>query len=405
MNIYFSGIGGTGIGPLALLASDAGLKVFGSDLARGAVYDDILESGAELEIGPQDGKFLQKVYDRHGINWFVHTSALPSDHPELVLAKKLGIKVTKRDDLINYIINEKNLELIAIAGTHGKTTTTAMMIWACQQLSLPISYAVGTTLPFARSGQLDSNSKYLVYECDEYDRNFLKFRPKLALITTVSYDHTDIYPTKEDYRRAFEQFEARSEQVVHSAKNAAAGLTLPGQHNRANATLVIDGLAKLGIEVDQAKLVGTLNRFPGSNRRFEKLAEGLYTDYAHHPDEIAATIQMARELSDKVAVIYQPHQNTRQHQVKSGYVHAFDQASKVFWLPTYLTREDPSLPVITPAEFIDRLANKQAAQPAELNDELWLEIQKLRSEGFLVLLLAAGPADSWLRQKAQEVIQ
>ncbi|MCL2869477.1 Mur ligase domain-containing protein [Candidatus Saccharibacteria bacterium] len=398
MNIFFSGINGTGIGPLALLANDAGFKVFGSDTTRGAVYDDLTARGIDFDIGAQDGAFLQQVYNEHGVDWFVYTSALTDDHPELVLARKLGIKTSKRDDLINLIIKEKGLKLVAIAGTHGKTTVTAMLIWAFKQLNLPLSYLVGTTLSFAPSGQLDQNGRYFVYECDEYDRNFLKFKPDLALITNVSFDHPNIYPTKADYDEAFDQFMHQSLAVIKSRSSALRGLNLPGKHNRINATLVIDALIKLGIETDQAKLVSILNDFPGASRRFEKLANNLYTDYAHHPEEVANTVAMARELSDKVAIIYQPHQNTRQHQVKDGYSRAFTGASRVFWLPTYLTREDPNLPVLTPQDLIANLADPSIAQPANLDEKLVQDIKQLLKDGYLVVLMSAGSADSWLRQ-------
>jgi UDP-N-acetylmuramate--alanine ligase len=406
MNIYFSGINGTGIGPLALLAADAGFKVFGSDLNRGAIYDDIAASGAEFEIGAQDGQFLQKVHNQRGIDWFVCTSALPADHPELVLAHKLGIRATKRDDLINYIIKEKGLELVAVAGTHGKTTTTAMLVWAFEQLGLPLSYVVGTTLPFAKSGHFDENAKYIAYECDEYDRNFLKFYPELSLITTVGYDHIDVYPTEASYRQAFEQFEAQSKQVIRSAElTVDPEFKLPGKHNRENANLILAALQQLGVLQGSTLQKGleALNTFPGRNRRCEKLIDGLYTDYAHHPDEVAATVQMARELNDKVAVIYQPHQNTRQHQVKSGYQDAFNGATRLFWLPTYLAREDPSLPVITPAEFVTGLTNKSVAEPAEVGDRLLATIKNLLNNGYLVLLMTAGPADTWLRDNLHKL--
>ncbi|MDR0398100.1 MAG: Mur ligase domain-containing protein [Candidatus Nomurabacteria bacterium] len=400
MNIYFSGINGTGIGPLALLAADAGFKVFGSDLNRGAIYDDIVASGAEFRIGKQDEQFLQHVHNTHGVDWLVYTSALPDSHPELTLAEKLGIKTTKRDDLMNYIIEEKGLKLIAVAGTHGKTTTTAMLVWVFKQLGLPLSYVVGTTLPFASSGHFNQGAKYIAYECDEYDRNFLKFNPELALITTVSYDHIDIYPTEANYKQAFKQFEAQSSKVIQSAKlSMNSSLNLPGSHNRENANLVLAALKQLNVlQVPYLqKAVDILNKFPGSNRRFERLMDGLYTDYAHHPDEVAATVQMALEVSDKVAVIYQPHQNTRQHQVREGYKNAFNGVNKLFWLPTYLAREDPSLPVISPAEFIAELSNKSIARPADINDELLANIKQLINNGYLVLLMAAGPADNWLR--------
>ena len=127
MRIYISGITGTGMGPLALMAKQAGMEVCGTDLARGAIYDEIKAAGIDFEIGKQDGKFLaQKLAE--GIDWFVHTSALPDDHAELVMAKKAGIKCTKRDDLTAYLVDELGLKMVAVAGTHGKTTTTSM-IW------------------------------------------------------------------------------------------------------------------------------------------------------------------------------------------------------------------------------------------------------------------------------------
>ena len=398
MNIYFSGISGTGIGPLALMTHDAGFKVFGSDAAKSAVCDELSASGIEFHIGPQDGAFMQKIYDRKGIDWFVYTSALPADHPELTLAKKLGIKITKRDGLINMLIQKKNLKMIAVAGTHGKTTVTSMLIWTFKQLGLPLNYLVGTTLTFAKSGQFDPSSRYFVYECDEYDRNFLKFHPDLALITNVTHDHINIFPTPADYRQAFGQFESQSKVVIHSCHDTAEGLTLPGQHNRENATLVVDGLIKLGIETNQSKLVRILNEFPGASRRFEKITDGLYTDYAHHPKEIAATVSLAHELSDKVAIIYQPHQNDRQHKVKDSYRDAFTGIKRVYWLPTFLAREDPNLPILSAQELISTLEDPSIAQPAELNDKLIDEIKKLLADSYLVILLSAGSADSWLRQ-------
>ena len=212
MKIYISGITGTGMGPLALMAKSAGYTVYGSDLAKGAIYDELISAGIDVHIGPQDGKYLQQHIQ--GLDWFVYTSALPEDHPELMAAKTAGIKCTKRDDLTAYLVDKLNLKMIAVAGTHGKTTTTAMIVWAALQLELPVSYIVGSTLGFASSGAYHSGDKYFIYEADEYDRNFLKFHPWLAVIPSISYDHPDIYPTREDYRAAFEQFMSQSEKVV-----------------------------------------------------------------------------------------------------------------------------------------------------------------------------------------------
>lgn len=407
MNIYFSGIGGVGIGPLAEIAHDAGYLVQGSDSHDGLVTKELQERGIAVAIG-QDGGFLQECHDQQPIDWFVHTAALPANHPELLLAQQLGIRTAKRDELLAHIINEKNLKLIAVAGTHGKTTTTGMMVWALKQLGVPISYSVGTTLSFGPSGLFDNKSEYFIYECDEFDRNFLHFSPFLSLITSIDYDHPDTYPTEANYLESFGTFGNQSRQLIAWQNQHGELFTghpdawilqepltinLPGAHNRHNATLVLKALEKLGLENNPS----LVESFPGTNRRFEKLADNLYTDYGHHPVEIAATLQLARELSDHVVLVYQPHQNVRQHEIKDQYTTQFELADDVYWLPTYLSREDPNLPILTPEELTKHISNKQSVHIAEFNDELWQIIQQARRDGKLVLGMGAGNIDAWLR--------
>ncbi len=401
MNIYISGISGTGMGPLALMAKAAGHKVYGSDLAKGAIFDELKKAGIEVFIGKQDGEFLKEKI-RDGVDWFVYTSALPSDHSELVLAKEAGIKCTKRDDFTAFLVDELGLKMVAVAGTHGKTTTTSMIIFAALKLGLPVSYIVGTTLGFAPSGAYHVGDKYFIYEADEYDRNFLKFHPWLAVIPYVSYDHPDIYPTQEDYLEAFSKFESQSGGVIKDAK--VDGLTLAGEARKKDAALAIAAIIRMAPEKGKSEIIEVLNEFPGVGRRFEKLADGIYTDYAHHPEEIAATMDVARDEAERcnkngIVVVYQPHQNTRQHEVRNGYFDAFVGAEKIFWLPTYLTRENPDLPVLTPIDLINELSNADKAEPMEMNDELYEQIIKYRDAGYLVILMTAGPADAWLRKK------
>ena len=215
MNIFISGISGTGMGPLALMAKDAGLNVFGSDLAEGAVAKELAEKNIEVKFGTQSGQYLREKFENGGIDWFVYTSALPQDHPELLAAKELGIKTSKRDELVAYLVEKLGLKMIAIAGTHGKTTPTAMIVWLCLNLNIPVSYLVGSTLPFAKSGSYTPGAEFFIYEADEYDRNFLHFNPYISVITVISYDHQDIYPTRESYEEAFRQFQAQSQTVIH----------------------------------------------------------------------------------------------------------------------------------------------------------------------------------------------
>lgn len=400
------------MGPLALMAKNAGMNVFGSDQKPGAITNELAEHGIKVYLGEQDGEFLKLRAKTDGVDWFVYTSALPEDHPELLLAKKLKIKhITKRDELISYLVKKLNLKMVAVAGTHGKTTTTAMIVWACLQLGIPVSYLIGTTLPFAPAGKYDPKSKYFIYEADEYDRNFLAFKPWLAVIPVISYDHPDIYPDEQDYREAFTQFERQSEQVIRGDE-IAADVTLSGEARRFDATLAIDavqrimpaprGLARFH-DTRRKKIVKVINEFPGVGRRFEQVSEGYYSDYAHHPEEVAATVQIAREEAERrglkgVVIVYEPHQNTRQAGLIDAYADAFEGVTKLYWLPTYLTRENPKIKEVKPADFIAKLSNPKIAEPAQLDDNLKEALLKWHEKGYLVLLMTAGPADAWLRR-------
>lgn len=412
MNIYFSGLGGVGIGPLVEIARDAGHTVMGSDLQESLVTEELTTQGITVNIG-QDGSFLRACHEAAPIDWFVYTAALTDDHPELRLARELGIRTGKRDEFLAYIIQEKDLKLIAISGTHGKTTTTGMMIWVMMQLGIPVSYSIGTTLPFGPGGKFDPASEYFVYECDEFDRNFLNFTPHLSLLPSVDYDHPDTYPTEPEYKDAFRQFMDQSEHTIlwkesvdyldapHQnvwALDQPLALPLPGEHNRRNGTLVVKAAEYLGIG-SESDAMAALGSFPGTDRRFEKLGDNLYTDYGHHPIEIAATLQLARELSDHIVLIYQPHQNKRQYDLVDKYTDQFELAEEVYWLPTYLSREDPNQPILPPEALITHVTNPEKIHITEWGDELWQTIQDARAAGKLVLCMGAGSIDSWVRER------
>ena len=416
MNIYFSGIGGVGIGPLAEIANDAGYKVTGSDPEETLIVRELRQKGITVFTN-QDGSSLLNCHNNCPIDWFVYTAALPQDHPELLLAKKIGIKIAKRDELLAFIIQEKNLKLLAITGTHGKTTTTGMAIWAFKELGLPVSYSIGTTTKFCPSGHYSSESEYFIYECDEFDRNFLNFNPFFSIITSIDYDHPDTYPTAQNYLDAFREFAEKSGHVISwqdqhseiydgmantelfSTDEVNENIKLAGNHNRRNATLVQKMLKSIGINQDTDEI---MSNFPGTNRRFEKLAENVYSDYAHHPVEIAATLQMARELSDHITLIYQPHQNIRQHEIRDQYQNQFELAEEIYWLPTYLAREDPNLPILTAKDLTQNITNKDIIQIADFNDELWAHVQQARDRGNLIIFMGAGKIDSWARNKLDQ---
>jgi UDP-N-acetylmuramate--alanine ligase len=415
MHIYFSGIGGVGIGPLAEIAHDAGYDISGSDLRESPMTKRLSNRGVAISIG-QTRETIAALHAQQPIDWFVFTAALASDHPELAFAREQNIRTSKRDELLSYILKDKNLKLIAVSGTHGKTTTTGMLVWLFQQLNLPVSYLIGTTISFGPSGKYDPKSEYFVYECDEYDRNLLNFFPDHAVITSLDYDHPDTYPTLESYNQAFLQFINQSKHMVmwqHDSerlgelpKNVQTynETTAPTQdvplvgHNRHNGWLASAVVAEITAQSILA-VAEKLRSFPGTHRRFEKLADNLYSDYGHHPAEVASTLAMAREISDHVVLVYQPHQNLRQHEVRDQYTDCMEQAEMIYWLPTYLSREDPKLEVLTPKQLIANLTNREAVVVGDLNDELWRHIESERRAGSLVVCMGAGSIDEWVRER------
>lgn len=414
MHIFFCGIGGSGLSGLAHLALDLGFVVSGSDLQNSQNIEELTMRGATIFLGQKDFKNIQNLNQKQKIDWFVQTAAIKPTHPELQFAQDIQnfgnkknnspqnsgkntensqensvqeifetdlaensiknqqriqqkfdnsvIKISKRDEFINFVIREKNLKLIAVAGTHGKTTTTGMLVWLFQKLKIPISYLVGSSITFGKSGAFQEKSEYFVLECDEFDRNFLKFHPEIAIIPSLDYDHPDTYPSLEEYNEAFAQFCKKNSKFViawqedlskvfesHKVTNLDENYTekddsnniyfdlhgtflhnkiienttisLLGNHNKQNAQLVITCFFNIFRDLvirgkcsifktqdedwdnlnwfDQKlelKIIETLNNFPGTARRFEKLVENVYSDYAHHPSEIAATLNLAKEL-------------------------------------------------------------------------------------------------------------
>ncbi len=385
MHIFFSGIGGTGIGPLALIAKQAGFEVSGSD-KLGSQYTRYLANHGitDIHIG-QSREIIANVHAKKPIDWFVYSSSVAIENPnapELTFCREKGIKASKRAELLNYILQEKNLKLIAIAGTHGKTTTTAMTIWLFKQLEIPVSYSVGAKLSFGDMGHYEPDSEYFIYEADEFDRNFLEFHPRLSLISGIDWDHPDIYPTREDYYVAFRKFLDQSELAFIWKEDATKlgvndtekigvldyedypGLThLAGEVNRRNSALVAQGIMTLLFKDDIIELSQILDTFPGVSRRFEQIMPGLYSDYAHTPPKIRGALEMAHEKAgDNVVVVYEGLHNTRQHFIKKELEYIFDRVKKLYVVPSYLAREDKNLPLLSPNDLIELLSSEAKAK-------------------------------------------
>lgn len=424
MHIYISGIGGTAMGPLACIASQAGYHVSGSDKQESDYINYLRERGiGDIHID-QTAEQIAAVHEKDPIDWLVYSSAVSIEQPnhaELVFAREHNIRLSKRDELLNEIITATNKKLVAVAGTHGKTTTTAMVVWLFKQLNIPLSYSLGGKINFGDMGHFDSSSEYFVYECDEYDRNFLAFRPFLSAISGIAYDHQDIYPTEESYWQAFRNFLDQSEwkiiweedleklnihsndhfSILLSDNPIIEEITLAGRVNRLNAWTAVQTIHKL-IQTPLEELVRFINDFPGVSRRFEKIADNLYSDYAHTPEKIAGCLELAREISQNIVVVYEPLTNKRQYHIRDAYKHLFDGVRKLYWVPSYQTREDPAQEVLTPIKLIQSISQPQVAEPAELDKTLTQTIQKHLQDGDLVVCLSGGGGgslDEWIRRE------
>lgn len=427
MHIFFSGIGGTGIGPLALVAHQAGYMVSGSDKQDSLYVEYVKNHGiTEITIG-QGYDDIAAAHARQPIDWYVYSSAVAieqPDAPEFQFCREHGIRMSKRDELLNEILQQKQLKLIAIAGTHGKTTTTAMTIWTLKQLGIPIGYILPAKSSFAEMGAYEDGAEYFIYECDEFDRNFLHYRPTLSLITGIDWDHPDIYPTREEYYQAFRDFIQQSEKAVMWQSDVERIGGAPGAHdvvltdtdtsiqtialgglvNRRDAWQVLNALTEI-VGKSVSELVEVVQRFPGVSRRFEAIIPGLYSDYAHTLEKIKGALQLGHETADNnLVVVYEGLHNTRQHFIRNELEHIFDSVKQLYIVPSYLAREDQSLTLLTPENLREGLSEAAQAKTtaSQLDTALADAIRQHLQAGDTVLCLTAGGGnslDEWLRRE------
>src|SRR5690606_18077251 len=238
-----------------------------------------------------------------------------------------------------------------------------------------------------------------------------------------SWDHHEIFPTREDYQAAFAEFLSQSKwtliwqqdydylglaspahlSLLDEAEAERAGITLAGKYNRLDAWLAIQAVHEL-TNTTVSKLVDAINKFPGLQRRMEEIAPNLYSDYAHTPEKIRGAMSVALEMAqDKnVIVVYEPLTNRRQHYMIDDYKDCFDGASKVYWIPSYLAREDPSQRVIPPDELVSHLDDPSIAESMERDSKLKQKIQEHLKKGDMVVCMAGGGGnslDEWIRKE------
>jgi UDP-N-acetylmuramate--alanine ligase len=366
-HVHFIGIGGIGISAVARMMLHEGKIVTGQDMQEGEIVKELKKLGIDIKIGQSYGNIPEDA------ELIVYTIAIDNYDPEL--AKKIKhqekIPVRSYPEMLNVISNEKYT--IAVCGTHGKTTTTAMISQILRDSKKDPTVIVGSLLVGERSNFIPGKSKYLVVEACEYRRSFLNINPKILVITNIDADHLDYYKDIEDIKSAFKEFVAKVPEdgfivcndndnyiadVIKDAKckvinyhdyfNKDLKLKVPGIHNKKDAAAAVAVSKLIGIDKEDAEKF--VSNFPGTWRRFEhkgtfKSGAEIYDDYAHHPTEIATTLEGFRELYPKadgwnLTVIFQPHLFSRTKLLLNDFAKSFGNADKVLILPIYYAREE-----------------------------------------------------------------
>lgn len=440
-HIHIVGIGGFGMSAIARVLLRQGYYVSGSDRRLNALTHALVQEGAEIFEGDDPQHVM-------GAEMVLTSSAVQPDHVELAMAHSLEIPVYKRSDIIAELMSGQ--EGIAVAGTHGKTTTTAMITHILIETLQSPSYIIGGILRNTGRNAGVGNGRAFVIEADEYDHMFLGLRPQVAVLTSAEYDHPDFFRTPADMLHAFSEFinllpadgllvacvaepsaailaqnrlvgggsvvtygihhgqamwrahnihlseDGRTtfEVTRDGERSGTVQLQIPGEHNVLNALAALIVADHQGVPFDSA--ADALATFQGAGRRFDPRGEVngvlVIDDYAHHPTAIRATLEAARQRFPERTLwaVWQPHTYSRTQSLLDGYLVAFDAADHVLVTDIYAAREDP-IPGVSSAEVVAAMAHPSAHHTPGLDDAVdWL----LRSvqPPAVVVIMSAGDA-------------
>ena len=392
-HIHLIGIGGTGISAIALVLLEQGYQVTGSDIADSAYFREVTRRGAKTVLGHDPALAAQA-------DVVVRSSAVKDDDPEVQAAQAAGIPVLKRTDFLPQLTAGKRT--IAVAGSHGKTTTTAMIVSLMHNLAFDPSFILGAEIIDLHANARAGSGPYFIIEADEYDYMFLGLKPTMSVITNIEYDHPDCFPTPESYLEAFRQFLRRTqpsgtallcaddpgvqklledfeandfavrtygftedshyriasaewngEEYIFTLTRQLPGeelhdlgrftLPMPGRHNVSNAAAALAVIDILGIP--PADAAEALAGFHGSERRmevdFEQNGIVIINDYGHHPTQIAATLAAVRQRypQKKLWAIWEPHTYSRTEMLQDAYARSLQAADEVVITRIYAARE------------------------------------------------------------------
>jgi UDP-N-acetylmuramate--alanine ligase len=345
--LHFVGIGGAGMSGLALVCRELGATVTGSDRADSSYMERLRRAGVEPAVGHEAANLPEGAE-------VVVSTAIGDDNPELALARERGLAVLHRGALLAQLCAEKRL--IAVAGTHGKTTTSAMLAWALRAIGAdPAFFVGGEVLGLGRDGAATNagwgGGEWVIAEADESDASFLELKPEIAVVTNVEMDHHSRWGSLAELRVAFDRFTAPAAGAVRPTDFDAGSpgpsdlsLTVPGRHNLLNARAALAAVELTGLDVEAA--AGALAGFPGVHRRLElkgsRDGARVYDDYGHHPTEVRAALSALRELGpERLIAVFQPHLYSRTKVFAAQFGAALALADEVAVLDVYPAREEP----------------------------------------------------------------
>ncbi len=441
-HIHFVGIGGIGMSGIAQVLLTLGYKVTGSDLKRSATTAQLSKRGAKIMIGHKE----ENVGNAHVV---VISSAVHSDNPEVVAAKRVGIPVVPRAEMLSELMRLKYG--IAIAGTHGKTTTTSLVATILTDAGLDPTMVIGGKVNSFKTNARLGKGEFLVAEADESDRSFLKLTPTIAVVTNIDPEHMENY---RDFDHVMETYAAFANKVPFygavvacvehpnvkklipqlerrvvtyginegdfTAKNieqhkgvltfdvvfkgkelGSLSLAIPGRHNVLNA-LAATAVA-FELEVPFAKIKKALGKFKGIERRFQVLLKKknlpmIVTDYAHHPKEIEAVLRAAREgwRDSKIICVMQPHRFTRLSSLFDDFVSVLTKPDVLVVVPVYAAGEAPidgATSEKLAAAVLGLRGDAENIIYAKDKEEMFAKVKGLAEQGDIVLFLGAG--DIW----------
>ena len=394
--IHMMGIGGSGISAVALLASKMGYEVTGCDLEEQTAYAKNFFKG-------HDPSHLE------GIDFLIVSPAIyyqNKENPELIEAEKRKIVMTWQEFLGKYLTEGK--KVICIAGTHGKSTTTAMVGKLLVDAGLDPSVVVGAKIPEWEANARFGKGEYFVIEADEFNNNFLNYHPDIIIINNIEFDHPDFFKNEEEVREAFRKFvnNLKGEKILIMEKDNSGKkfhLKIFGEHNQKNANLVYVLGKKLGIA--EETIVKSLESFSGIGRRMELIADRggvkIFDDYAHHPTAIKTTIEGLRKEfpESRIWVIDEPHGFARTHTLLPKYDGVFNAADKIIVGPIFKARDSETFG-ITPEDVARATGNKNAIGINSFEKIKKMLLEEVKS-GDIILVMGAGKSYLWAREIAE----